>query len=423
MRRSVLLFAGWAIFAIANALGAQPGQPPPDPDIQRILLDVVPGRIQRSIFVLASFRTRNTLSDPQPSGDGIGGAAAWIRAEFGRVAAASGGRLHVDTDEFLQPGGPGIPHAVKIVNISATLLGTRPESAGRVYVIAAHYDSRASDPLDISSPAPGADADASGVAAVLELARVMSAYEFPATIVFLTVAGEEQGNAGSAHWAQQAREHGMNIAAMFDNDAIGNTHAADDTIDRSSVNLFAGGGENDTPSRELARAIRDIASRYALPVGIRVSYLPDSIRGGGDHLPFLERDYPAVRFSETTGNLRHRYQDDRTDFIDFAYVADVTRMNAVVLAELAHAPASPRNVRIDPSESGVVLRWTPSGETNVAGYRVVWRDSVAPFWEHSLDLPLNAASTTLPHLSRDTTIFGLEAFDSAGHVSPATFAR
>jgi Zn-dependent M28 family amino/carboxypeptidase len=340
------------------------------------------------------------------------------------VAAASNGRLRVDVDEFLQPpGAPGIPSAVKIVNIAATLPGTHPDSTGRIYVIAAHYDSRASDPLDVSSPAPGADDDASGVAAVLELARVMSAYEFPATIVFLTVAGEEQGNAGSAHWAQQAREHGMDIAAMFDESAIGNTHAADDTIDRSSVNLFAGGDENDAPARELARAVKDIASRYAFPIGIHVSYRPDSIRGGGDHVPFLERGYPAVRFSEATGNPHHRYQDDRTDFIDFAYVADVARMNAVVLAELAHAPASPRKVAIDSSESGVVLRWTTVVGTNLAGYRVVWRDSVAPFWEHSLDLPPNAASATLPHLSRDTTIFGLEAFDSAGHVSPATLAQ
>ena len=441
---------------LASALVAQATPPPPpaaDPEIQQIVGELSAERIQRSIVVLSSFKTRHTLSDPQPSGDGIGGACAWIRAEFERVAAASGGRLLVRTDEFTQaPRAPQIPRPVPIVNVVATLPGTRPDSSGRLYVVGAHYDSVARNLLDAQSAAPGADDDASGVAAVLELARVLSKREFPATIVFLAVAGEEQGMVGSAHWAEQARRDHLNIAAMLDDDLIGNTHAADGRVDRRSVRLFAQGippaarpddgllelirmgGEDDTPPRQLARAIRDLAAVYVPGFAVRIVRRADRFLRGGDQLPFLERGYAAVRFTEPAEDFRHQHADvrvengvrygDLPDLVDYVYVADVARVNAAALAGLALAPAAPADVQIETVrlENDTTLRWKASLEGDLAGYRVVWRETTAPDWEHYLDVPKTQTRATVP-VSKDDVVFGVEAFDSSGHVSPAAFPR
>jgi hypothetical protein len=428
--------------------------PAPDPDIQRIVSEISADRIQRSIYVLASFKTRHTLSDPSPSGDGVGGACSWVRAEFERVAAATGGRLQVATDTFTQtPVAPRIPHPVEITNVVATLPGTLPSSANRVYVVSGHYDSIVRNVLDADSPAPGADDDASGVAAVLEMARVMSSREFPSTIVFMAVAGEEQGLFGSAHWAAKARAGGMDIEAMLDNDIIGNSRAPGGAVDRHTVRLFAqgvpatatpgdallelirDGGENDTPPRELARAIRDITSLYMPSMGVRVIYHTDRYLRGGDQMSFLEQGYPAVRFTEPTEDYRHEHEYVRTengvsygdipDNVDFGYVADVARVNAAALAALALAPAPPANVQIETArlENDTTLRWDANSEPNLAGYRVVWRETTSPFWEHSLDFPPGVTRTTMVGLSKDNLLFGVEAFDADGHVSPAVYPR
>ena len=188
-----------------------------DPDIRDIVQAISADRIQRSIYVLTSFKTRHTLSDPLPSGDGIGGAASWVRAEFARASAESGNRLRVELDTFDQARvQPRVPQGAQITNIVATLPGTDP--SGRTVVVSGHYDSRVTNILDSSSPAPGADDDASGTAAVLELAHVMSHYRFGATIVFLVVAGEEQGLLGSAHWAKSARQRNADIEADLNKD-------------------------------------------------------------------------------------------------------------------------------------------------------------------------------------------------------------
>ncbi|HEY5080050.1 MAG TPA: M28 family metallopeptidase [Opitutaceae bacterium] len=440
------------------AMLATPGRagetPPPapvkDPEIQKMVGDISEERIQRSIFVLASFKTRHTLSDPLPSGDGIGGAASWIRAEFDRVSAASGGRLRVDLDTFDQHAAPPrIPQPVQITNIVATLPGTDP--AGRVLVVSGHYDSRATNPLDSTSPAPGADDDASGTAAVLELARVMSPYHFAATIVFLAVAGEEQGLNGSTHWAKIAKQSKLNIEAMLDNDIIGSSRSEDGQVDRSTVRLFAqgvpptatpdddllsllrAGGENDTPPRELARAIREISADYVPSMHVRVIYRIDRYLRGGDHLPFLEQGYAAVRFTEPAEDFRRQHQDvreekgvaygDTPDHVDYAYAAGVTRVNAAALAVLARAPAPPAGVQIEAArlENDTTLRWAPSPEADLAGYRVVWRETTSPFWEHALELPKGTTRTTVRGVSKDNVIFGVEAFDAEGHSSPAVF--
>jgi hypothetical protein len=446
------------ILAAATALRVAAAETPPpdshdaaDPDIQELVSAISPERIQRSIFVLASFKTRHTLSDPLPSGDGIGGAAAWVRAEFGRASKDGGDRLKVDLDTFDQPPAPPrIPEALQITNIVATLPGT-DEGSGRTLVVSGHYDSRASGPLDMTGAAPGADDDASGVAAVLELARVMSHYRFRATIVFLAVAGEEQGLNGSTHWAQEAKGRNADIEAMLDNDIIGSSRSNTGAIDRGTVRLFAqgvpptatpddsqlallrAGGENDTPPRELARSIRDIAALYVPTLKVRVIYRADRYLRGGDHLPFLDRGYAAVRFTEPAEDFRRQHQDvrvedgvtygDTPDHVDFAYTADVTRVNAAALAVLARAPAPPADVQVEAArlEYDTTLRWTPGKDDNLSGYRVVWRETTAPYWEHSMVVGRDVSRVTIPGVSKDNVIFGVEAIDGAGHASPAVF--
>jgi hypothetical protein len=283
------------------------------------------------------------------------------------------------------------------------------------------------------------------------MAHVMSHYKFPATIVFMAVAGEEQGLNGSTHWAQLAKEQNTAIEAMFDNDIIGSSRSDSGGIDRGSVRLFAqgvpptaapddallallrNGGENDTPPRELARAIRDIAALYVPALRVRVIYRADRYLRGGDHLPFLERGYPAVRFTEPAEDFRRQHEDVRTengveygdvpDHVDFAYTADVARVNAAALAVLARAPAPPAGVQIETArlENDTTLRWLPGPEPDLAGYRIVWRETTAPFWEHALDVAKDVHRITIPGVSKDNLIFGVEAFDAAGHFTPAVF--
>jgi hypothetical protein len=451
MRPSASIFLAAALAAPVFAADA----PPPlavDPEIRDIVANISADRIQRSIYVLASFKTRHTLSDPLPSGDGIGGATSWIRAEFERASKESGGRLKVELDTFEQPPAPPrIPTAAEITNVVATLPGTDPDPDGRVLVVSGHYDSRVTNPLDTTSAAPGADDDASGVSAVIEMAHVMAHYRFPATIIFMAVAGEEQGLNGSTHWAKEAKARGANIEAMLDNDIIGSSRSEKGVIERGMVRLFAqgvpptaapddaqlallrAGGENDTPPRELARAIRDVAMAYVPAFKVRVIYRADRYLRGGDHLPFLERGYPAVRFTEPAEDFARQHQDvrvekgvtygDTPDHVDFAYTADVARVNAASLAALARAPAPPRDVQIETArlENDTTLRWAPSPEADLAGYRIVWRETTSPFWEYAQDVPKDITRVTVPGVSKDNVIFGVEAFDSSGHVSPSVF--
>jgi hypothetical protein len=452
MRSGASILLAAALASPVLSADAPPPAPaaPLDPDIQAIVQGISSERIQRSIYVLSSFKTRHTLSDALPSGDGIGGAASWIRAEFERASKDTGGRLRVDLDTFDQPPSPPrVPVEAQITNIVATLPGTDP--AARTLVVSGHYDSRASNPLDATSAAPGADDDGSGTAAVLEIARVMSRYRFPATIVFLAVAGEEQNLFGSTHWAQAAKEGNMDIEAMLDNDIIGSSRSESGEVDRGMVRLFAQGvpatakpdddllallregGENDTPPRELARAIRDISGQYLPAFRVRVIYRADRYLRGGDHLPFLERGYPAVRFTEPAEDFRRQHQDvreekgvqfgDTPDHVDFAYTADVARVNASSLAVLARAPAPPTGVQIEAArlENDTTLRWAPNSDADLAGYRIVWRETTSPFWEHSMDVGKAVNRVTVPGLSKDNLIFGVEAFDTAGHASPAVF--
>jgi hypothetical protein len=418
-------------------------------DVKTMLRGISDKRIEATVRKLVSFGTRNTLSDPSSDERGIGAARRWIKAQLDTCAQQSGGRLQVALDSFTAPPGRRIKQPTELVNVIATLPGDQPESASRIYMVSGHYDSMPSDVMDPASDAPGADDDASGTAAVIEIACAMSKLHFDATLVFMTVAGEEQGLVGSTHVAEEARKANKNIAGMFTNDIIGNSRAEDGKVDRGRVRVFAEGvpdvkempdelrtlvrtgGENDTTTRELARFIKEHAEQGVAGMKVDLVWRRDRYLRGGDHAPFLNAGYAAVRFTEPAENYKHQHQNvrveggvqygDLPEFVDFGYVAQVARVNAAALAALALAPAAPHGVQIETVklENDTTLRWEASTEPDLAGYRVVWRDTTAPLWQNHKDVGL-VTHATLP-MSKDNVVFGVQAIDKDGNVSVATY--
>jgi hypothetical protein len=428
---------------VAQADRLEP-RPPADAQITAALADVSAQRIQANIEKLVSFQTRLTLSAQDPDsvkvGHGIGAAREWIKAEFERYSHDCGGCLEVKTDSFTENPGDRIPKPTIITNVYAVLSGTNPESAKRIVLVTGHYDSRNSDTFDASGIAPGANDDGSGTAVSLECARVLSKLKFPATIIFLTVAGEEQGLNGSAHFAKMAKDQGWNIEAALNNDIVGGDRspqqdpgivrvfsegvplAATDTEVRRIRNL---GGENDSASRQLARYIAEVSRTYKTAAQPLIVFRLDRYLRGGDHISFNEQGYSAVRFTEYREDYDHQHQNVRTEngieygdlpkFVNFDYVANVARVNAAALASLASAPAPPAKVRLQTKqlENDSTLTWeaSPSG----ASYEVLWRDTASPEWEHAQPVA-NVTHATLP-LSKDNVIFAVRAVDGAGHRS------
>jgi Zn-dependent M28 family amino/carboxypeptidase len=308
-----------------------------------------------------------------------------------------------------------------------------------------------SSPTDAECDAPGANDDASGTAVVMELARVMSKRTFDASIVFMAVAGEEQGLVGATHFAEEAKKAGTNVEAMFTNDIVGSTLGGNGVRDRRSVRVFSEGvpsseteqeaatrrsvgGENDSPARQLARFIVEAGARYLPGFNVRMVYRRDRYLRGGDHIPFLERGYAAVRFTEPNEDYNHQHQNVRTEngtrygdlpeFVDFAYVAEVARTNCAALAELARAPARPRDVRIVTKRltNDTDLEWAANKEPDLAGYEVVWRDTTSPFWTGSRFVG-RATSYTVKGMSKDNYFFGVRAVDRDGNRSPVSYPR
>ena len=423
-----------------------------NPQIRKIVHEISAANIEASIRKLASFGTRHSLSRTDSETEGIGAARRWIKAEFDRYSRESGGRLKVEFDEFVQQPVQRVPKPTTIVNVVATLQGTQPESKDRIYVVSGHYDSCvcSQDMLDATSAAPGANDDASGTAAVMEMARVMSRYQFDATLVFMAVAAEEQGLLGAAHWAENAKKNSLNIAGMITNDIIGSSRAEDGRIERNRVRLFAEGlgsareitsevrtmlttgGENDTPTRQLARHIKEAGERYVPGFEVTIIYRRDRYLRGGDHSAFLDRGFPAVRMTEPNEDFKHQHQQvrvengvrygDLPEFVDFGYVAQVTRINAAGLASLALAPASPKGVEIETVrlENDTTIRWQPNNEPDVAGYRIVWRETTSPFWQRSVDTG-KVTRFSVKGVSKDNYLFGVQAVDADGNVSAAVY--
>jgi Zn-dependent M28 family amino/carboxypeptidase len=421
-----------------------------DPEIAKFLREIDARNIERTIRKLVSFGTRNTLSEQNDPNRGIGAARDWLFAEFQKVAATSGGRMTVEKQTFEQAKAQRVPQPTMLTNVVATLKGSQPESEKRMYVVSGHYDSMCSSPTDAKCDAPGANDDASGTAAVLEMARVMVTRRFDATIVFMTVPGEEQGLLGATHYAAEAKKNNLDIEAMFTNDIVGNSLGGNGVHDPHTVRIFSEGvpsnettaeatirrsvgGENDSASRQLARFIKDVGERYVPSMKVWLIYRRDRYGRGGDHQPFLEQGYAAVRFTEPNENYDHQHQNvriekgvqygDLPEFVDFKYIADVARVNAAALASLASAPARPKNVLV---ASGLAndtnLTWEANQETDLAGYEIVWRDTTAAQWTNSRWVG-NVTSYTMKGMSKDNSFFGVRAIDKQGNRSPATYPR
>lgn len=425
-------------------------RPTRNPAIASIVRQIDARNVERTIRQLVSFGTRNTLSEQNDPKRGIGAARDWLYAEFQKIAETSGGRMTVEKQSYEQQKAARVPQPTIITNIVATLKGSQPQAADRVYVVSGHYDSMCNSPTDAKCDAPGANDDASGTAAVLEMARVMAKFEFDATIVFMAVAGEEQSLLGSTHFAEEAKKNNWNVDAMLDNDIVGNTLGGNGIRDRNTVRVFSEGvpsnetpaeattrrsvgGENDSASRQLARFIKETSEAYVPGMKVWMIYRRDRYGRGGDHIPFLERGYPAVRFTEVNEDFRHQHQNVRVEngvqygdlpqFVDFAYVANVARVNAASLAMLAYAPSRPKGVTIISRLSDdTELRWEANNEPDLAGYEIVWRDTTAPTWTNVKAVG-KVTSFTLKGMSKDNYFFGVRAVDNDGNRSPVTYPK
>src|SRR5499427_9313897 len=412
--------------------------------ITSALQQVSAQRIQFDINKLVGFGTRLTLSaqdsESISKGRGIGAAREWIKSEFEQYSKECGGCLEVKTDSFTEQRTERIPTATLISNVYAVLKGTDPAQEKRVVLVTGHYDSRNSDTLDAKGDAPGANDDASGTAVSLECARVLSKLKFPGTIIFLTVAGEEQGLNGSKHFAQMAKQEGWEVEAVLNNDIVGADKNAqqDPTVVRvfseglpvgadeaTTRRIRALGGESDSSSRELARYVGEVARTYSTDVKPKLVFRLDRFLRGGDHYSFNQQGFAPVRFTEYREDFNHQHQTPRTEngvefgdlpkFVNFDYLADVARLNAATLAALASAPTPPSGVRIltKQLENDTSLVWEPS--VAATSYEVLWRATTSPDWEH-VQVVNGATRATLP-VSKDNVIFAVRAVDGAGHRS------
>jgi hypothetical protein len=437
------------LLASAGARAAEPADmalPARQAEIDAIVHEISPQRIHAYVDKLVGFGTRHTMSETESDTRGIGAARRWIKAELERCGA---GRLDVQFQSHVHPVAARISRPTEIVNVVATLPGTQAASKDRYYVVSGHYDSRVTDVMNATADAPGADDDASGTAAVIEMACVMARHKFDASLVFMTVAAEEQGLYGSGDYAAKAKAAGMYIAGMLNNDIIGSSHDDHGKVDNAEVRLFAEGvppvkettaalrtllqtgGENDSITRQLARHVKETGERYVPGFKVNIIYRRDRYLRGGDHSPFLDAGYAAVRFTEPHEDFDHQHQDLRTEhgkrigdlpeYVDPDYVAQVARVNAASLASLALAPAAPRDVNVKTAnlDNGTDLVWTANTEPDLAGYRIVWRDTTAPQWQGARFVG-NVTAYRLD-LSKDNLLFGVQAVDKDGNVSPATY--
>ena len=416
-----------------------------DPDILKVTEAVSSQNLENLVHKLVSFHTRHSLSTTKDKKKGIGAARNWAQAEMEKYAAASGGRMTVTQDRYVvKADGRRIPADVEMANVMATLKGTDPND-DRVFIVSGHIDSRNTDVMDATGHAPGANDDGSGTAAVLELARVMASQQFPATIIFVAVQGEEQGLYGARHLAQRAKQENWNLVAMLNNDMIGNSFSNETSLsDNTRVRIFSEGvpaleteemtalrksigGENDSRSRQLARYMKETGERYVPQLEVILNYRTDRFLRGGDHTPFSQAGFTAVRICEMNENYRYQHQHVRTekdikygDFpehVDFEYLRKNTALNAATLANLASAPYSPENVGVVTSNltNKTELKWeAPKKGQKPAGYYILMRETSAPMWEKKIFV--SGTTTVLPY-SKDNYFFAVQAVDAEGHES------
>ena len=436
------------------------GQTAPQPDatakqmMKAIREGVSAANIKQIDEKLISFGNRSTLSSMDnelyKQGKGVKAARDWVRSEYQRYSAACGNCMKVDLASYTQQPAPRIASPTEISDVYAVLQGSDPVESKHIYLVTGHYDSRNSSNENTKDPAPGANDDASGTAVSLECARVLSQHKFPATIVFLAVAGEEQGLNGSDYFAKWAKEQGWQIEGVLNNDIVGGNTTPGDTLQKKDVvRVFsegipitavndpkqiglirAIGAESDSPSRELAREMVEVEKTW-MPGRFhpQMIFRQDRYLRGGDHTSFNKQGFAAVRLTEWREDFNHQHQDVRTEngteygdlekFVDFDYIANVARLNALTLTTMAEAPAPPKNVRMltKQLQNDTTIEWDASDNAN-ASYELVWRDTTAPDWQSAKFLG-KVTKVTVPE-SKDNVIFGIRAVSANGFKSYAT---
>ena len=404
--------------------------------------EVSEARLRADVAKLVSFGTRHTLSSQTDKKRGIGAARRWAEAEMRRTSKACGNCLTIALPEYMASG-ERIPQPVRIVNVVAIQRGT--ERPNEVVIVQGHIDSRVSEVMDAVKDAPGANDDASGVALVLEAARVLSQRPHPTTIVYAVLSGEEQGLFGGKLLAEYVKKQGWTVKAVLNNDIVGNSRGSDGLVDDTHVRVFSEGpradaddklrasarrfgGENDSPSRSLSRFVAGLSAQ---PLEVRQVWRADRMGRGGDHLPFQEAGYPAVRFSVAVENYDHQHQDLRTAngtvygdtiaFMDFAYLAKVTRLNIAALASLAAAPMPPTATAEAAVQTFTDVKW--SAVPGATMYSVWRRRTDAPGWEDKpIIADVIATSARLEGVRGDDWIFGVSAAAASGAHSPISAA-
>ncbi|HWS70806.1 MAG TPA: M28 family metallopeptidase [Thermoanaerobaculia bacterium] len=385
-------------------------------------------RMKATVDKLVTFGTRHTLSDTTSATRGIGAARKWIFDELSRYAAASNGRMTVAYQSSMQTNKRTNDKPVEVVNVVATIKGT--SDPNRVYIATGHYDSRVTDIMDATSDAPGADDDASGVAVIMELARVLSQRQSDATIVLAAVAGEEQGLLGATGLADYAVAQQWSVEGDITNDIVGGIEGGSGTADNRTIRIFSANqkGVGDSTSRHWARFVRDGVRTYLPNVRARLVYRLDRFGRGGDHRPFFDKGFPAIRFTEPSENYRRQHQNVRTEkgveygdlatYVSADYMQLVASTNAIALATAACAPAAPKNLKVAGAVTDdTTLTWDAATDADLAGYELLVRETTADEWEKVI--PIAKASTyTFKNLPIDNVYFGVRAVDKDGNRSP-----
>lgn len=452
----------WSIALVFGIISihAYPSEGPPPAAAQGAAAQVNPQNAKAIVEKLASFGTRHTLSETASEERGIGAARRWIKATLEEYAKAGapGNGMRVELEEFDAPPSARLPEGAKVVNVVAVLPGTMPVEEGavrRAYYVVAHYDSRNAEAMDAKGDAPGANDDASGVAVVMECARVLASRgALEQTVVFLCTAGEEQGLIGAKYHAENvATAKPYMIGGVLNNDIVGDPSSSPDaegksreTRDRIRVfsealprtagaadyaRLRATAAEGDSPSRQLARLVSDVAVWHDLPVKPTLIFRQDRFMRGGDHIAFNEAGFAAVRLTEVDEVYDRQHvgiterdgkpYGDLPEFVDEEYLGNVVKLNVAAIVHLASAPSAPTEVRIITAELGndTLLRWAPSPEPDIAGYEVVWRETTSPVWQHAQNVG-NFTEARLP-IGKDDVFFGVRAYDQDGFRSPVVF--
>jgi hypothetical protein len=450
MKRSLLLPFVFIALIIAPSF-SQNISSQPDPVIAQMVSEISAQNLEAIVRKLSSFETRHSLSTTKSDKKGIGAARNWVEAEMKKYASASKGRLTVVQDPYvLEPDGKRVNRRVEMRNVVATLKGTDPND-DRVLIVSGHLDSRNTDIMDSTGKAPGANDDASGVAIVMEMARIMSQREFPATIIFMAVQGEEQGLLGARHMADRMKAEKANVIAMITNDIIGNSLSNETNLrDNNHVRVFSEGvpaaeteeaaqlrkstfTENDGGARQLARYIKETGERYVDQMTVELIYRNDRFLRGGDHTPFVQNGFTAVRMSEMNENFTQQHQNvrmennlqygDLPEFVDYEYLRKNAGINLASFANLALAPAVPASVGILTSEltNKTTLRWqAPTKGEKPAAYYVLMRETASPVWTKKF--LVKGTETTLPY-SKDNFLFAVQSVDAEGHESLAVIPK